>query len=316
MHIKEVGISMASIETLNDKLKLVFFEKDGNDFEKFVVSVYKISYPELMAVKPQGSKGDGANDGYLSGELLLQVYAPEKIEADATIKKMNHDFYRAKSYGWNFKEWHFVVNDKLKNLPTDIHLAIDKLKIDNPDYTITLIDGQTFQNKILGLLNHNRLMVYILLNADKDISEFGDFEKVEKVIDAISRESGIRNIKATEYLNFSKEVFLPDGIKKLAINIDEENNPELFKFFGSHIEKSQEVVEEYIPQIGLDLFTSIGNYIQQDYKKYERNMKPEQALIKTCEGIYAKLENDKNLETALWVVMAYFFDICDIGKIE
>ncbi|MDD2265851.1 hypothetical protein [Sulfuricurvum sp.] len=307
---------MASIETLTDKLKLSFFEKDGNEFEKFVVSAYKISYPELMAVKPQGSKGDGANDGYMSGELLLQVYAPEKIEADTAIKKMNHDFDRAKSYGWSFKEWHFVLNDKLKNLPTDIHLAIDQLKTDNPDYIIKLIDGQTFQNKILGLLNHNRLMVYILLNADKDISEFGDFEKVEKVIDAISQESGIRNIKATEYLNFSKEVFLPDGIKKLEINIDEENNPELFKFFGSHIEKSQEVMEEFIPQIGLDLFTSIGNYIQQDYKKYERIMKPEQALIKTCEAIYSKLENDKNLETALWVVMAYFFDICDIGKIE
>jgi len=31
--------------------------------------------------------GDGANDGYLSGELLLQVYAPENIKADV-IKKI------------------------------------------------------------------------------------------------------------------------------------------------------------------------------------------------------------------------------------
>lgn len=306
---------MASAESINSAIELALFKKNGNDFEKFVVSAYKISYPDLIAIKPQGQKGDGANDGYLNGKLLLQVYAPEKVDAEKTIQKMNHDFERAKNYGWYFKEWHFIVNDKFNTIPNDVHIALDQLRKNHSTYTIKLIDNDSFKNMILGQLIENRLMVYILLNADKDISEFGDFEKVEKVIDAISQESGIRNIKATEYLNFSKEVFLPDGIKKLEINIDEENNPELFKFFGSHIEKSQEVMEEYIPQIGLDLFTSIGNYIQQDYKKYEKNMKSEYALIKTCDGIYSKLEKDKNLETALWVVIAYFFDICEIGKI-
>lgn len=307
---------MASLETLSSMIKLAFYEKDGNDFEKFVVGAYKISHPELMAVKPQGSKGDGANDGYSSGELLLQVYAPEKLDATAAIQKLNHDFERAKTYGWNFKEWHFVVNDKFKNIPTDIHLAIDQLQTANQNYKIKIIDSQTFQNKILALLDQNRLMIYILLNADKDISEFGDFEKVEKVIEAISNESGIRSSKSTEFINFSKETFLPDSIKKLEININEKDNEALFKFFGSHIEKAQEVMEEFIPQIGFDLFTSIGKYIQQDYQKYEKTLKPDRALIKTYEGIYIKLENDKNLETALWVVIAYFFDICDIGKIQ
>lgn len=307
---------MSSIETFNDKIKLAFYEKNENDFEKFVVSVYKISYPEFMGVKPQGSKGDGANDGYLSGKLLLQVYAPEKIDATASIKKINHDFERAKTYGWDFKEWHFVVNDKFKNIPTDIHLAIDQLKIANPAYEIKLIDSQTFQNGILGLLDQNRLRIYILLNADKDISEFGDFEKVEKVIEAIASESGIRSSKSTEYINFSKVNFLPDSIKKLEININEKDNEALFRFFGSHIEKAQEVMEEFIPKIGLDLFASIGKYIQQDYQKYEKTLKPDIALMKTYEGIYIKLENDKNLETALWVIIAYFFDICDIGRIQ
>lgn len=307
---------MASIGTLNDKIELAFYKKDGNDFEKFVVDIYKIFYPELKGVKPQGSKGDGANDGYLSGNLLLQVYAPERIDATEAIKKINHDFARAKTYGWNFKEWHFIVNDKFKNIPTDVHLAIDKLKMDNPYYDIKLIDSHTFQHTVLGLLDKNRLMLYILLNADKDISEFGDFEKVEKVIDAIAAENGIRSIKSPEYTNFSKETFLPDSIKKLEININERDNEALFKFFGSHIEKAQEIMEEFKPQIGLDLFFSIGKYIQQEYQKYESKLKSDRALMKTYEGIYEKLENDKNLETALWVVIAYFFDICDIGKTQ
>ncbi len=61
---------------INDKLKLAFYEKNANEFEKFVVSVYKLEFPDLLSVKPQGQKGDGANDGYISGKLILQVYAP------------------------------------------------------------------------------------------------------------------------------------------------------------------------------------------------------------------------------------------------
>lgn len=296
-----------------DKLKLAFYEKNGNEFEKFVVSIYKLQFPDLLAVKPQGQKGDGANDGYISGKLVVQVYSPEQVEANKTIEKMLHDFERAKNYGWNFNEWNFVVNDKFNNLHNDIHKALDKLKKNNPSFIIKLIDAETLKDKIISQLNENKLRVYIILNTDKDISEFGDFEKVEKVIDALSKEKSIRKIQAVEFKNFSFEEFLPNGVEKLEINIKDED---LSKFFGMHIEKSKEVMEEYIPQIGLDLFVDIGKYIQDIYKKFEEKMKPEYALLKTYNIIYNKLDDDANLQTALWVIMAYFFDICDIGKIK
>lgn len=299
---------------LVDKLELSFYKKNGNEFEDFAVATYKLKYPDLLAVKPQGQKGDCANDGYYSENLLLQVYAPEKVEAQKAIDKISHDFYRAKDCGWNFNEWHFVVNDKFNKLHTDIHKEIDKLKKENPSYTIKLVDSETLKGDIVGHLEKNRLRVYILLNADKDISQFGDFEKVEQVIDALSKEKSIRSVQGIQFKNFSKEEFLPDGIKKLEINITEDDY--LFKFFGMHIEKSQEIMEEYIPQIGLDLFTEVGVHIQDTYKKFEEKVKPEVALTKTYETVYSKLEDDANLQTALWVVIAYFFDICDIGKIE
>ncbi|HHB52540.1 MAG TPA: hypothetical protein ENK75_05805 [Saprospiraceae bacterium] len=301
------------IGDIKNQLKLAFYEKDGNEFEKFVVSAYKISYPELLAIKPQGQKGDGANDGYQSGHLVIQVYAPERVDAQEAIKKMNHDFKRAIESGWDFNEWHFVVNDKFKAIPRDIHHAIDTLKQNNQHYSIKLIDSDSLKNRIINLLPNNRLRVSILLNANKDISEFSDFEAVEKVIEAIASEQSIRAMHINAFMNFAKESFLPDGIKKLEINIDD---TEIFKFFGSHLEKSQEVMEEFIPQIGLDIFSDIGKYIQQEYQKFAKSMKPEIALMKTYESIYTKLEDDANLQTALWVVIAYFFDICDIGKIE
>lgn len=304
---------MASIIDISDKIDLAFFKKSGNEFEDFIVRFYKIDYPELLAVKPQGSKGDGANDGYLSDKLLLQVYAPEKLDAKSAIDKIEHDFKRAKSEKWNFKEWHFVVNDKFSNIHKEIHQKIDDLKKSNPTFIIKLKDSETLKNMIVDLLKNNRLKISILLNIDKDISEFNSFEQVEQVIESISKEKAIRGFSDKNFKNFSKEIFLPDGIKKLEINIKDEDT---FKQFGAYLEKSKEVIEEYKEQIGLNLFEDVGVYIIKEYEKYSSSFKAEESLSKTFNALYGKLEDDRNLETALWVVIAYYFDICDIGEIK
>lgn len=126
---------------MNDKIRLHFLEKEGNNFEDFVFEIYKLKYKDIQKVKPQGAKGDGANDGYVRGELVLQVYAPETIKVENAIKKMKKDFCRAKDSGWVFKEWHFIINDKLKGGFRDIHHAIDELEKENKDFNIKLIDS-------------------------------------------------------------------------------------------------------------------------------------------------------------------------------
>ncbi|HHH55141.1 MAG TPA: hypothetical protein ENK91_15875 [Bacteroidetes bacterium] len=298
---------------MDDKIELFFYKKDGNDFEDFIVKLYKIKYPRLVGVKPQGSKGDGANDGYLSGELVLQVYAPEKIEAKKVIDKLEHDFQRAKKENWNFTQWHFVINDKFKNIHRDIHHKVDELKKINPNIDIRVVDTQTLKNMIYDLQTDNSLKIYVLLEMDRDISNFGDFEKFETIVDFLSKEQAIKNITTYDFMNFSKEVFLPDGIKKLEINIKDEY---FSKTFGTYIEKSTSIIEEFKAKVGFDEFENVGKYIQDIYQKYEKKVISEQALLKTYKEIYSKIDSDQNLEISLWITIAYFFDICDIGAIE
>jgi len=304
---------MPTLFDMDNKIELIFYKKDGNDFEDFVVKLYKIKYPNLVGIKPQGSKGDGANDGYLAGELVLQVYAPEKIEAKKAIEKLEHDFKRAKEENWSFNEWHFVINDKFKSVHRDIHHKIDELKEKNPTIDSRVVDNQTLKNMIYDLQTSNSLKIHVLLEMDKDISNFNDFEKVETIVDFLANEQVIKNIRVHNFKNFSKEEFLPDGIKKLEINIQDEY---FSKTFGSYIEKSIGIIEEFKDKVGLDEFENVGKYIKEIYKKYEKRVVPEQALLKTQEEIYKKIDSDQNLETALWIIIAYFFDICDIGAIE
>ncbi|MDP8169709.1 hypothetical protein QJU96_00170 [Pasteurella skyensis] len=205
--------------SINDKLELAFYKKEGIEFEKFTVSIYRLDFPDLQLVKPQGQKGDGANDGYISGELILQVYAPEKVDATKAIEKMRRDFERAKNFDWNFNKWYFVINDKFQGLHPDVLQAIEQLRRDNPNYNIKIIRSIDLKDKILSHLRKNKLRVQIILNADKDISEFNHFEKIANVIDVLSQSASIRKVETIEFKNFSEEEFLPDGIEKLKIRL-------------------------------------------------------------------------------------------------
>jgi hypothetical protein len=245
---------MPSVDNLKKNIKYEFYDREGNAFEEFVLNIYRLTNPDIRGVKPQGSKGDGANDGYISGDLVLQVYAPEELK-DKTIDKIEHDFERAKNYGWNFYRWQFVVNDKFKGVYPDIHKKIDELKLRNPGIEISIVDNQTLMDVIISQLKNNQLKVHVLLNTGKDISEFGDFDAVAQVVDFISKEKEIRGFKDQNFKNFSKEKFKPDGILKLNINIKDEK---FYPIFGAYLEKSKEVVEEYIRQIGLDIFSDVG----------------------------------------------------------
>ena len=60
----------------------------------------------------------------------------------------------------------------------------------------------------------------------------------------------------------------------------------------------------------------MGKHIQESYQKYEKRFKSEIALKKSYEELYQKMNDDQNLQTALWLIIAYFFDICDIGEIK
>jgi len=72
-----------------------------------------------------------------------------------------------------------------------------------------VIDNQTLKDMIYDLQSKNSLKIYVLLEMDKDISNFGDFEKFETIIDFLSKEKAIKSITTHDFMNFSKQSFLP-----------------------------------------------------------------------------------------------------------
>lgn len=302
---------MTNLE-IENKIKLILYEKNKDEFENFVIEIYRMEYSNIQSIKPQGQKGDGGNDGYVPNELVLQCYSPEHIDAKETNKKIEKDLDRAIKSGWKFKEWHFVINDKFEGILQDIHHKIDEIKDKHKGISIKLIDSKILKDKILSQYKNNPYKVYILLKYETKINNFNNLNLLIKTINFIADDSALLKLNQSKYfINFSLEKFNPDGQKKLKINIKDKT---FLKIFGSFLEKSIEIIEEYKDNI--DNFEEVGKIIKKIFLDFNKKFNSEISLQKTFD--YFNERNDKidqNYQLALWIVIAYFFDICDIGDL-
>ena len=118
---------------------IAFLKAKGDSFQHlFETLMLKAHRNDFMACRPWGNVGDRKNDGYLpSARILFQIYAPNELNANKAIKKINEDFEGAKDY-WEkyFDEWTFVHNAPDGRLGPHIIEALAKLAQENPQIKI------------------------------------------------------------------------------------------------------------------------------------------------------------------------------------
>jgi hypothetical protein len=302
-----------TIKELENLIELNFLKKEGNEFEKLVIQIYKIKYNgEIIPIKPAGQFGDFANDGYILNELLIQVYAPERVDYNNAIKKLEENFKRAKEH-WKFKEWHFIINDKFKGVHPKIVQKISEIK--NDDTKIKIVNSEDLRNEILSLYKSKPFEIYILFNQNIEIENFDDFENLSAVIDYISETSDIQN-NPIGFYNFNKENFFQGKVEKIKINIKDK---EFYDIFLKIIIQSRGIIPKYKKYFEENLLRT-GKYIKDLYYNFKNdyNYSAEKSIQFLINNLINDLKNqkkiDKNGELALLIVIGYFFDICDIGE--
>jgi len=295
-----------TIKELEDLIKLAFYEKDGNEFEKLVIQIYKIKYKDIIPIKPAGQFGDFANDGYIPDKLLIQVYAPEKINYQNGINKLEKDFKRAKEH-WNFEEYHFIINDKFKGIHPKIAQKANEL-----NKQIQIIDNERLKNEILTLYKTNPFEIYTIFKKDTEIENFDDFEKISSVIDFLADTKDIKN-NHLSILNFANETFYQGKEEKIKLNIKDKK---LYDNFLQIITQSRKIIPKYKKYFDEKLI-EIGEYIKEIYYNSNKNYPSEQSIVYLINTLIDDLKNnnhfDKNIELAIYIIVGYFFDICDIG---
>lgn len=107
---------------------------DAQAYEDLFVWVLGYAYPDFAPVKPQGQIGDQKNDGYLRGQgVYYQVYAPEDLKKSTrnASEKLKDSFDGLKEY-WDsisqVREFYMVFNDKFRGAYPEVDKDLAAIK--------------------------------------------------------------------------------------------------------------------------------------------------------------------------------------------
>lgn len=107
------------------RFKAMAAQVNGMAFQNLFTQIMSYAYPDFSPVKPQGNEGDWKNDGHEpSAGRYYQVYAPEVLQEAEAVKKIENDFKGlvahwgdTKIYPNGVKEFYFVLNDGYRVTP-------------------------------------------------------------------------------------------------------------------------------------------------------------------------------------------------------
>lgn len=289
------------------------YTSDGQAYENLFTKVMGYAHVGFVQVKPQGAIGDRKNDGYdPSCGHYYQVFAPEDRESSEAkaAKKVKTDFDGLLKH-WQktcpIKRFSFVFNDKFKGtFPTiEADLAAIKSK-----HNLELCDSllaKHLEERLFKLADDQILAV---------IGNIPDPGQIKKIDYSILREV-INLILATRKPVNSTIVYrAPDFSDKIRFNGLGTQTASLLRVGSFHVSDIDDYFElnaEYVKQELRDALNRIYLDTKREYTGVEGVNGESPADLMFFHILEAVTpEASRAAQEAALVVMAYFFESCDI----
>lgn len=283
---------------------------DAQSFEDFFCKIMKENDDNFNKVKASGRKGDKNCDGFnqITGDYYC-IYAPEDFSKKYTIKnglaKIEKDIKGISAKWKNIKVINYVINDKFKGLPPDVHQLINDLRDNQQNPKIELFSMEKFK-KITLSLNENQkqsILGYVpdLTNSVSTLQ----FSTVEEIIKYLEK-----NVKV---INLDGKLTVPDFSDKIQFN-----------HLSNGIRDSLNCARYQIHMID-EFFENSSAYSKEDLRNICNGL-----YLESCQIISDDVENSsdkrfvyilekmsydihsKSVMDNVLIIMANFFESCDI----
>jgi hypothetical protein len=290
-------------------LKNKFYEADKQSYEDLFTKIMQSQDSNFKQIKPQGSLGDGKCDGFnvKTGEYY-QVYAPEELTGnEATLlSKMDAsiigllDFWKEK--GFDVKQFNYVVKDNYRNvyalIYTNAKAIAKKHKIKCEVITCKDLEDIFME---FNLEEMEYILGGMIPNPD-NISNF-EYDIMNEVVNHL-KERKSRNIleKIPSNPNFDNKIIfnsLSDVISEI-LNSAQRQNYAINDFF----QLNSRFIKEDLREIFTTLYEEAKELIP------ESETKNDEIFLYIVEK--SSPNNKHNTQDAIFVLMAYYFEYCDI----
>jgi len=290
--------------------KLKVYESDGQAFEDLFIRIMSKYNRNFRPVKPYGRIGDMKNDGFDQVQgTYFQIYGPEEIEKrnsiDYAIRKLREDFYGLKEH-WDsvcpIKEFYYVVNDKFKGIPAQIHLELMKLRNENLGVKLDVFGAKDLEDVFLAL-DEAEIQDIIGIIPNTDIS-FLNYDILNEAIDfimSIETNWSLDNLNDVpdfeEKIKFNK---LSDQISSL-LNSASYQIGNLEQYFNCNSEFVKNELKSrfkgFYEESKIKIPDTIENFADQRFLYILDKASPSKKKV---------------VIDAVLVLMAYYFETCDI----
>ena len=301
--------------------RLMFKERlsrlEGMAFQNFFSEIMQYANLDFKPVKPQGSQGDWKNDGHNpKAGCYYQVYSPERFDESSAVNKLKDDFTGLVSkwgetsvYPNGVQEFYFVINDRFRitpgGYPTTI-AALEKLKQSHRLKKCELFLSKDLEEILLGLKEDQIISVigYPPNPADIDVLPL---DLVHEVITHI--------IDSTQIRSFNQSLVNPDFDSKIKFNRLDVTGHLLrdANYRSGSLEEYFNANSKFVRQEVRDRLKGLYDEV----KSLDLQGGTDGQLFHILDQITPTLSNTNNrlmkeLQDAALVLMAYFFEFCDI----
>lgn len=295
----------------------------GMAFQNFFVDIMQRANSNFVPVKPQGNQGDWKNDGHdpVAGRYY-QVYSPEQFDESRAVKKLAEDFDGLlekwgdkKVYTNGVKEFYFALNDYYRivqgGYPTTI-AALASLKIKHKLNKCDLFRSKHLEDELFALPDDE---VYAVIGFPPNPGDINVL-KIELVHDVITH-----IVETTSTRSIAGSLVGPDFDDKIAFNrlaITGGWLRDASYRFGT-LEQYFNFNSDFKRQDIRDRLKSI--YEESKTLGYQDDpsgaTSADQQLVFVLDKVTPKPQQanqrlEKELQDAALVIMAFFFESCDI----
>lgn len=285
----------------------VIYEADKQTFENYFTKIMRHHNKDFKQVKPHGRYGDGKCDGFIdSTGTYYQVYAPEKIEGNEakSIKKMKDSFLELKQSwidnGFEVNEFYYVINEKEHGVYQTWHTVAKQIENEHKIKCEVLTAG-------------NLEDVFLELDELDIIDVIGKFDfKIISEVDMTSLDEVIQHVLKIKTERTSWKIPKdPDFAEKIVFN-------QLCEDFASLLNMGRYCLDQL-----KEYFKYSGSFIKEDLREQFNGLYEEAKQVlpendfKMDEAFWSIVEKSapnksKPIMDALFTVMAYYFESCDI----
>jgi hypothetical protein len=281
-------------------LRSKFLETRETAFQQFFVDVMERAYPgDFIAITAWGSSGDLKNDGFHRSERrLFGCYAPKRMEAAKTIKKVSAD-YGGACLHWDghFEEWAFVHN-QIDGVPAPIAQKILAMQGNDSKHPIAFWGFAKLRSVVFSLSEDDLLGILGDTPTMSTMLAVG-FEDLQPLIDAIST-------KAPQTVTAIRVV----PPEKLAANAFSEVVAELLR---SGMTKADLVGEYFHKHHDPEFHDRASSWFRERYLFWKDDgCSPDTIYDRLRRDVGGMGPPNATRESAVYAILSYFFGACEI----